>query len=108
MNTTEVQTKAAPQPPVIKGLAIVMLVTACVLLVPLAGMQFSDEVKWTLADFVIAGGLVACIGTLYVLAARLLRRTLHRAIAGAVLGLILVLTWIELAVGLFGTPFAGS
>lgn len=98
----------AAQPPIIEGLAIVMLVTACVLLVPLAGMQFSDEVHWSLSDFVIAGGLVAFTGALYVLAARLVRRPRHRALIGAVLGLILVLTWIELAVGLFGSPFAGS
>lgn len=92
----------------IRGMAIVMLVTAGVLLVPLAAMQFSKEVNWTLSDFAVAGGLVAFTGSLYVLAARLLRRPLHRAIVAAVLALVLVLTWIELAVGLFGTPFAGS
>ena len=108
MRITSGNQGASAQPTVIKGLAIVMLVTACVLLVPLAGMQFSDEVQWTLSDFVIAGGLLALIGSLYVLAARLLRRPLHRAIVGALLGLILVLTWMELAVGIFGTPFAGS
>ena len=100
--------KRAPEPPVIRGLAIVMLVTACVLLVPLAAMQFSDAVRWDLSNFAAAGGLVAFVGALYVLAARLIRRRLQRALIGAVLGLLLALAWIELAVGLFGTPFAGS
>jgi hypothetical protein len=31
-----------------------------------------------------------------------------RAAAGVALAVALVLVWIELAVGMFGTPFAGS
>ena len=108
MHNTNGKGGTAARPPVIKSLAIVMLVTACVLLVPLAAMQLSEEVRWSLSDFAVAGGLVAFIGALYVLATRLVRSPVQRAVIGTALALILVLTWVELAVGLFGTPFAGS
>jgi hypothetical protein len=48
----------------------VALVTACVLLVPLVAMQFSDEVDWSVADFVFAGVLLGGTGLLLELAAR--------------------------------------
>jgi hypothetical protein len=46
------------------------LATACVLLVPLVAMQFTDEVNWTLADFVLAGALLGGSGLLLELAVR--------------------------------------
>jgi hypothetical protein len=108
MKTTSGREDFRHPQPVIKGLAIVMFVTAGVLLVPLLGMQFSEEVKWTLSDFVVAGALVAFTGALYVLAFRLVRQTRLRVAIGAVLALLFLLTWMELAVGVFGTRFAGS
>lgn len=36
----------------------VALVTGLLLLVPLVAMQFTDEVRWNLADFVVAGALL--------------------------------------------------
>lgn len=108
MTTTNSRADAGHTQPVIRGLAIVMLVTAGVLLIPLLGMQFSGEVNWTLSDFVIAGALVAFTGSLYVLAARLVQQTRYRIMIGAVLAILFMLTWVELAVGIFGTRFAGS
>jgi hypothetical protein len=48
----------------------VALATACVLLVPLVAMQITDEVNWTLADFVLAGALLGGTGLLLELSAR--------------------------------------
>jgi hypothetical protein len=108
MKTTTGREDFGTPQPLIKGLAIVMLVTSAILLVPLLAMQFSAEVDWNLTDFVIAGGLIALTGSLYVLAARVVTQTRYRAMVGAVLAILFVLTWAELAVGLFGTRFAGS
>jgi hypothetical protein len=91
-----------------KSIGIVALVTALVLMVPLVAMQFTNEVVWTGIDFAAAGILVAGTGLMYVLATRKLRTTKQRVVVGAVLGVIFLLTWIELAVGIFGSPFAGS
>ena len=56
--------------PAHRSAARVALVTACILLLPLVAMQFTDEVDWGLADFVIAGVLLGGSGLLLELAAR--------------------------------------
>jgi hypothetical protein len=48
----------------------VALATALVLLLPLVAMQITDEVDWGLADFVLAGALLAGTGLLLELAVR--------------------------------------
>jgi hypothetical protein len=91
-----------------QNLLRIALATACVLLVPLVAMQVTDEVAWGAADFVVAGALLFGVGLAYEL---LVRRTsdLRRRIAvGAAVAGTFLLTWVELAVGIFGTPFAGQ
>ena len=101
---------AAPRgaQPVGRQVLLVLLGTALLLLVPLVAMQFTDEVVWTGSDFVIAGVLLAGTGLMYVAAARLLRTPQRRLALGIGMALLLALVWVELAVGLIGTPFAGS
>ena len=62
----------------------VALPTTLVLLVPLVGMQLSAGFDWSVADFVLAGVLVAGTGTLYELALRRPRSLVYRAIATVV------------------------
>lgn len=81
--------------------------TVLILLIPLIAMQFSEDVVWGLFDFIIMGALLFGTGSVFVLAARKVRGT-KRVIVGAVIFIIFLLIWAELAVGLFGTPFAGS
>ncbi len=56
------------------------LATAVILLILSLVYQFSDEVVWDLTDFSVAGAI----------------------------GIVFPLIWAELAVSIFGTPFAGS
>ena len=79
-----------------------------ILLLPLLAMQFTHEVDWTLFDFLVAGALLfgACLA-FELLARRFTTRT-HRVIGGIAIAAILLLVWAELAVGVFGTPWAGS
>jgi hypothetical protein len=67
-----------------RSVARVTLATAFVLLVPLVGMQISDEVNWSLADFVLAGVLLAGTGLLLELAVRKPRNIAYRVAAGAI------------------------
>lgn len=82
--------------------------TALILMVPLLAMQFTNEVDWTLSDFIIMGVLLSGTGLLFVLFASLVKTVQQRWAIGIVLFIVLFFTWVELAVGLFGTPFAGS
>jgi hypothetical protein len=59
----------------------VALLTLLVLLVPLVAMQVTDGVAWTVADFVLAGVLLAGTGVLYELVLRRPRSLVYRAIA---------------------------
>lgn len=86
----------------------IVAAVAFLLLLPLTAMQFTDEVKWTLSDFVVAGVLLLGTGLLCELVLRKVHKIEYRI--GICLALLaaLFLIWIELAVGIFGTPFAGS
>lgn len=86
----------------------VLLMTALLLAVPLVAMQFTRDVRWTAGDFLVAGGLLLSAGFLgeWILRSPLgkYQRILLLLAALVVFGLL----WAELAVGIFGTPFAGS
>lgn len=86
----------------------VALGTAAILLIPLIAMQFTREVNWTSTDFVIAAVLLAGTGMLFEVASAKLRSRKSRLIACAVIGFCFLFVWAELAVGLVGSPFAGS
>lgn len=81
----------------------VVLVVAFLLMIPLVAMQFTDQVVWTLADFVVAGTLLGGTGLLYELAARKAsNNTAYRVAAAIALGTALFLVWSNLAVGIIG------
>ena len=86
----------------------ILLTVAFILLIPLTAMQFTSEVDWSLFDFVIMGGLLLSTGILCELVLRNVKSLKSRIILIAVLLVALFLIWAELAVGIFGTPFAGS
>jgi peptidoglycan/LPS O-acetylase OafA/YrhL len=86
----------------------VALVMAAILLVPFVAMRFTNEVNWTIVDFIVAAILLGGTGLAFILLARRTRQAKRRIAIGAVLLAALLLVWAELAVGIFGTPFAGN
>lgn len=90
-----------------KRLIVIVLTVALILLIPLIAMQFTNEVNWTLLDFVAAGVLLLGTGLMCELVMRRVKKIKHRIAICAVLLAALLLIWLELAVGIFGTPFAG-
>ncbi|MGN7990189.1 hypothetical protein ACTJKC_22805 [Pedobacter sp. 22226] len=86
----------------------VLTITAALLAIPLIAMQFSNEVKWTLTDFATAGALLLSTGLAIELVIRNLKTGTLRTVILVVILLALFLIWAELAVGIFGTPLAGS
>jgi hypothetical protein len=91
-----------------KRLIGIVLTVTLLLLIPFIAMQFTDEVKWSLPDFVGAGVLLLGTGLLCELVIKKVKKTGHRLLICGALLLLLFLIWLELAVGIFGTPFAGS
>lgn len=91
-----------------KRLNIFLSAASAILLLPLIAMQFTAEVNWTLFDFTVAGVLL--YGTAFLLDFVIKRYSTPRsrriAVTAVVLGLLLL--WAELAVGIFGSPIAGS
>lgn len=91
-----------------RRLYLIVIAAAALLTVPLVAMQFTAEVNWTALDFIVAGVLL--LGTGLAMEFALRRVTGFWSRVAAVLGLLFVLflVWAELAVGIFGTPLAGS
>ena len=79
-----------------------------VLCIPLIAMQFTSEVNWSPFDFIVAFVLLFSLGTAVEIILQRIKE-INSKIAWITLALfIFFLIWAELAVGLFGTPFAGS
>lgn len=75
---------------------------ALILLLQLVAMQFTDEVKWSVADFVFAGVLLFGAGLTYELVARTTANIPYRFAAGVALAAALILVWLSLGVGIIG------
>lgn len=89
-------------------LAIILSIIVVLLLVPLIAMQFTSEVNWSMFDFLVAGTLLLGTGLACEMVLRKLKTAKYRIAICAVLIAVLLLVWAELAVGIFGTPFAGN
>lgn len=92
----------------------IALATAGILLIPLA-LQLAigtgvdgQGFNWKLDDFVVMGALIFSAGLVYALLSLKVNSKKYRVIFGVVIAMAFLLTWAELAVGLFGTSFAGS
>lgn len=91
-----------------RRISVILIVTALILSIPLIAMQFTSEVKWTFSDFVVASILLLSTGLAIELVIRNMKNGTFRTILLLIILLALFLIWAELAVGIFGTPFAGS
>ena len=91
-----------------KRLATIIITATALLLIPLVAMNFTDEVNWKVFDFLVAGILLIGTGLIFEFILRKIRTIQYRILFITGLLLALILIWAELAVGIFGTPFAGS
>lgn len=90
-----------------KRLIGILVVAATLLFIPFIAMLFTNEVKWMPFDFLVAAVLLFGTGLVLEFILRKVRTVKYKIIASIVLFVILFLIWVELAVGIFGTPFAG-
>lgn len=94
--------------PAKQRIIIILSVIAFILILPFIAMQFTAEVKWDLTDFLAAGALLLSTGLAIELVFRTVKAGNLRTILFIVILLALFLLWAELAVGIFGSPIAGS
>jgi hypothetical protein len=86
-----------------KRIIIVFIVTGLILLIPLAAMQFTGEVNWSLTDFVFAAVLLLCTGLLFEVAMRKGNNLAYKAAAVLAIGTAFLLIWANMAVGITGS-----
>ena len=87
---------------VIYGLADLLLV------IPFIGMQFTKEINWSGFDFLIAGILLFGTAFCVDMVLKMEKKNAKRMFYIVIILLALFLIWAELAVGIFGSPVAGS
>lgn len=91
-----------------KRQVIILSSIFALLAIPFTVMQFSSEVNWSLFDFVVVGGLLLALGFAIDLAIRKTETINKRYLVITAIVVLFLLVWAELAVGVFGTPLAGS
>jgi len=91
-----------------KRLIIILTVIFILLLIPFVAMQFTNEVNWTSSDFLVMGFLLTLTGLLCEIVMRKVKSIKSRILICVVILFIFILVWAELAIGIIGTPFAGS
>ena len=91
-----------------KRLKIILTAVPILLLIPFIAMQFTEKIAWTSLDFVVMGILLLSAGLLYEVVMRKVTRIKYRIALTIAILVIFLIVWAELAVGIFGTPFAGN
>ncbi len=91
-----------------KRLVTILATAIAILLIPLIAMKFTNEVNWEISDFLVAGILLIGTGLTLEFILRKIKTLRYRILFGITLFVVLFVIWAELAVGIFGTPFAGS
>lgn len=75
---------------------------------PLMAMQFTKEVNWTISDFLVMGILLFTTVFTIDFVLKKFKTLKSRLILIVGIVVLLALVWAELAVGIFGSPLAGS
>lgn len=91
-----------------KRLYIILSIVLILLLIPLLAMQFTNEVNWSLFDFIAAGILLLGTGLAIEFVLQKVKNRKNRILISGIIIILLLLLWVELAVGIFGSPIAGS
>jgi uncharacterized membrane protein len=91
-----------------KRIIFILGIVTSILIIPLIAMQFTQEVNWTLSDFIVAGVLLLVAGLGLELVLQKVNNKENRIAFYALIIIVLLLIWAELAVGIFGTPLAGN
>jgi len=77
-------------------------IAALLLALPLVAMRFTDEVSWTVSDFLFAGLMIGLVGVTFELAVRMTANSAQRAAIAVALAAAFLTIWANGAVGMIG------
>jgi hypothetical protein len=87
----------------------VIVITLLILTIPLVAMQFTDQVDWSVSDFIIMGILIFTMVLAFVLITRQAINLMYKAAIAGTVGTTFLMIWANAAVGLIGSgPHAGN
>lgn len=86
-----------------KSIGLLALVTGVLLMIPLVAMQFTQEVMWTLGDFIFAAVMIFGTGLTYLTVTRKAGQTVYRLAVAVALAAGFLLIWLNGAVGIIGS-----
>ena len=78
------------------------------LLIPLIGMMITDEINWSVFDFLMMGFLLTLLSAGINFVINCTTNFKKRILYIGILLLMFLLIWAELSVGIFYTPIAGN
>ena len=91
-----------------KTIHIILYTIGGILALALISDVTSEEMQWSAADYLIAAVILLAAAASIVFIKRKIAGQRARLTAFVILAILFVLVWGELAVGLFGTPWAGN
>lgn len=89
-------------------ITIILVTIALLLSIPYIAMQYTSEVNWDYSDFIAMGSLLLITGLSIEFVLRKVTTTKNRILICCAILLLFLIVWAELAVGILGTPVAGS
>ncbi|WP_346862820.1 hypothetical protein [uncultured Draconibacterium sp.] len=84
-----------------RRLVLILSGALLILLIPFIAIQISNEVNWSVFDFMTAGLILLSLGIMIEIILRKVPKKVHRFALLAVLLFIFILIWAELAVEIF-------
>lgn len=91
-----------------KRFYVILVIVLILLLIPLVAMQFTNEVSWSVFDFIAAGILLLGTGLAIEIVLQKVKSKKKRILISGMIIILLLLLWTELAVGIFGSSIAGN
>ena len=77
-------------------------------MIPLLAMQFTEDVNWSIFDFVVMGFLLLFFSLLIDVTMKKVKNENVKILYVVLTILIFLLIWAELAIGVFDSQFAGD
>ncbi|WP_346861617.1 hypothetical protein [uncultured Draconibacterium sp.] len=84
-----------------RRLVLILSGALLILLIPFIAIQISNEVNWSVFDFMTAGLILLSLGIMIEIILRKVPKKVHRFALLAVLLFFFILIWAELAVEIF-------